>query len=121
MQPPNTPDFAEIMKKAQEMQKKMQWTQQKLASLTVNGKAGPDDAVVIVMNGRHEVKKVTISEKALQEYKEKAILEDLIAAAINDAIRKVEELLKTEMQNLSRDLGIPSDLGGEGGAGGMLK
>ena len=114
-----------IMKKAQEMQKKMQWTQQKLASMTVNGKAGPDDAVVIVMNGRHEVKKVSLSDKALQEYKDKAILEDLIAAAINDAMRKVEELLRNEMQNLSRDLGIPPDFGsatsGEGGTGGMIK
>lgn len=102
----NQPNFGELMKKAQEMQKKMQWAQQKLSAMEVRGEAG-GGMITVIVNGKYECKKVIIDPVILKEAKE--IIEDLIAAAINDSVRKVEMLLKSEMQNLTKDLGIPSD------------
>lgn len=107
------PNMKELMQKAQEMQKKMQWTQQKLASIEVRGEAGAG-MVIVVMNGRHETTKVIIDSSLLKENKE--MLEDLIRIANNDAARKIEEVLKIEMAKLTKDLGIPAE-GGQGGQG----
>lgn len=102
----NQPNFGELMKKAQAMKEKMQWAQQKLAAMEVRGESG-GGMVVVTLNGKYECKKVLLDPKVLHESKE--VMEDLLTAAINDAVRKVESLLKSEMQNLSKDLGIPSD------------
>lgn len=100
------PDLNELMKKAQEMQQKMQSAQEELTNVEVTGEAGAG-LVKIVMNGRHDVTKVMIDDEVLQESKE--ILEDLIAAGINDAVRKVEKLSQDKFTNLSSTMGIPPD------------
>ncbi len=76
-----------LMKQAQEMQEKIQRAQEELANAEVSGESGAG-LVQIQMNGRHDVKRVNIDASLMQEDKE--ILEDLIAAAINDAVRKIE-------------------------------
>jgi nucleoid-associated protein EbfC len=104
---PNLANLSELMKKAQEMQQKMKWAQAELASIQVTGVAG-GDFVQIVMNGRHEAIKVVLSDAVLKEKKE--ILQDLIAAAVNDAARKVEKLTQEKMVRLAKDLGLPEGM-----------
>jgi nucleoid-associated protein EbfC len=119
---PDMPNMNELMKKAQEMQQKMKWTQTELASAQVTGVSG-GNLIQIIMNGRHEVIRVIIDDSALQEGK--AVLQDLIAAACNDANRKVEKVAQEKMYKLARELGLPEDgkaggtAGGTGGFGGM--
>ena len=74
--------MAGLMKQAQQMQEKMQKMQEELANAEVTGQSGAG-LVSIVMTGRHDVRRVSIDDSLLQE--EKEILEDLIAAAVNDA------------------------------------
>ena len=81
------PNLNDLMKQAQQMQEKMQQAQSELASAEVQGESGAG-LIKVVMTGRHDVKKVDIDSSLLTEDKE--ILEDLIAAAVNDAVRKVE-------------------------------
>ena len=80
------PDLNALMQKAQEMQSKMQGAQNELSAMEVTGESG-GGLVKIVMTGRHDVRKTVIDPSAIQEGKE--VLEDLIAAAINDAVHKV--------------------------------
>ena len=75
-----------IMKQAQEMQEKMQRVQEEVARAEVQGEAGAG-MVKVTMNGRHDVSKVDIDPSVMEEDKE--LLEDLLAAAVNDAVRKV--------------------------------
>ncbi len=93
-----------LMKQAQEMQEKMQKAQEEVASLEVEGQAGAG-MVKIVMTGRHDVKSVAIDDELLSE--EKEILEDLIAAAINDAVRRVESQTQDKMSSVTSGLPIP--------------
>jgi hypothetical protein len=90
-----------VMRQAQQMQENMQKEQ---AKLEVTGESGAG-MVKIVLNGRHEAKKVTIEPKLLSEDLE--MLEDLIAAAINDASRKVEESTKEKYADLMSGLKLP--------------
>jgi len=89
------------MRQAQQMQENMQKEQ---AKLEVTGESGAG-MVKVVLNGRHEAKKVTIEPKLLSEDLE--MLEDLIAAAINDASRKVEESTKEKYADLMSGLKLP--------------
>ncbi len=100
-------DINDIMKKAKEMQAGMQKAQEDLANMEVTGEAG-GGMVKVTMTGRHDVKKVYITPNLLED--EKEILEDLIAAAINDAVRKVERTARDKMVNLTSEMGLPSDL-----------
>ena len=93
-----------IMKQAQQMQEKMQQMQEEAASLEVTGEAGAG-MVKVTMNGRHDVRRVELDDSLLQDDKE--ILEDLIAAAINDAVRKVETQTQDKMSELTSGLPIP--------------
>ncbi|WP_256489182.1 YbaB/EbfC family nucleoid-associated protein [Pleionea sp. CnH1-48] len=93
-----------IMKQAQQMQEKMQQMQEEAASLEVTGEAGAG-MVKVIMNGRHDVRRVELDDSLLQDDKE--ILEDLIAAAINDAVRKVETQTQDKMSELTSGLPIP--------------
>lgn len=93
-----------IMKQAQEMQEKMQQVQEEAAKAEVQGEAGAG-MVKITMNGRHDVIDVTIDPSVLEEDKE--LLEDLLAAAVNDAVRKVEVNSKTKMQEATAGLNLP--------------
>lgn len=94
----------ELMKQAQQMQEKMQKAQQDLANQEVIGESGAG-LVKITMNGRHDVRKVFIDAALLTEDKE--ILEDLIAAAVNDAVRKIEANSQALMSGLTAGMQMP--------------
>jgi nucleoid-associated protein EbfC len=97
--------LADLMKKAQELQSNLQKTQQELEALEVVGESG-GGMVKITMNGRHDVRRVNIDTTLLGNDKE--MLEDLVAAAINDSIKKVEKLSKEKMSDVAGGLGLPS-------------
>jgi len=94
-----------LMKQAQRMQETMQRAQQELAEMEVTGEAG-GGMVSVVMTGRHDVKRVNIDDSLLKEDKE--MLEDLLAAAVNDAVRKVENTSQDKMSSLTAGMGLPS-------------
>ncbi len=93
-----------LMKQAQKMQADMQKAQEEIAKAEVNGESGAG-LVKIVMNGRHDVRSVAIDDSLMEEDKE--ILEDLIAAAINDAVRKVESTTQEQMAKVTGGMGMP--------------
>ncbi|MCE3044482.1 YbaB/EbfC family nucleoid-associated protein [Legionella sp. 16cNR16C] len=99
-------NLGNLMKEAQKMQQKMQEAQQKLNLLTVLGESG-GGLVRIKMRGNHDAVEVKINPSLLDE--EVSMLEDLIAAAINDANRKVEKASKDEISQLTAGLNIPTD------------
>ena len=96
--------MAGLMKQAQQMQDKMQKMQEELANAEVTGQSGPG-LVSIVMTGRHDVRRVSIDDSLLQEDKE--ILEDLIAAAVNDAVRKIEQSSQDGMAGMTAGMQLP--------------
>ena len=79
--------ISDLMKQAQQMQESMQRTQEEMAKTEVEGQAGAG-MVKVVMSGRYDVKRVFIDDVVMGEDKE--VLEDLLAAAVNDAVKKVE-------------------------------
>ena len=93
-----------LMKQAQEMQGKLQEMQEAMASAEVTGEAGAG-MVSVVMTGRHDVRRVYIEPGVLSE--DKALLEDLLAAAVNDAVRKVEAHQKEAMSSLTGGMPMP--------------
>ena len=96
--------FGNIMKQAQEFQTRLQQVQEAIAAAEVTGEAGAG-LVKVVMNGRHEVKKVTVDQGLWAE--DQQMVEDLIAAAVNDAVKKVENLTRDKMDGLTAGLGLP--------------
>lgn len=94
----------QLMQQAQQMQEKMAQAQEEVAKAEVTGEAGAG-MVKIVMNGRHDVKKVDIDPSVLTEDKE--FLEDLLAAAVNDAVRKVESNTKKLMDDVTGGMQMP--------------
>ena len=94
-----------LMKQAQRMQETMQKAQAELADMEVTGQAG-GGMVSVIMTGRHDVKRVTVDDSLLKEDKE--MLEDLLAAAVNDAVRKVESTTQEKMSGLTAGMGLPS-------------
>jgi DNA-binding YbaB/EbfC family protein len=92
------------MKQAQEMQAKMQKAQEDLAKVELTGESGAG-LVKVLMNGRHDVRRVSIDASLMSEDKE--MLEDLLAAAVNDAVRKVEENNRSTMSGLTGGMNIP--------------
>jgi DNA-binding YbaB/EbfC family protein len=84
-----------LMKQAQQMQANMEKAQQELANLEITGQSG-GGMVTIVMTGKHDVKRVSIEDALFND--DKDMLEDLIAAAVNDAVRQIE---KTSQDNMS--------------------
>ena len=103
-------NLGNLMKEAQKMQKKMQDAQQQLTEMLVTGESG-GGLVKIDMNGRHDVKKVSINNNMMDEDVE--MIEDLVAAAINDAVRKIEKASKDKISQLTSGLNIPTDFKGE--------
>ena len=95
-----------LLEEAQKMQDKMKAAQEELTLLSVEGEAG-GGMVKVTMNGRHDVSKVTIAPSLLDE--EVEILQDLIAAAVNDAVRQVEKVSKEKINQLTAGLNIPTD------------
>jgi len=96
--------IGDLMKQAQEMQANMQKMQEELAQAEVQGQSGAG-LVKVTMTGRHDVKAVDIDPSLLTEDKE--ILEDLLAAAVNDAVRKVEANTKDKMGDLTSGMQMP--------------
>lgn len=106
-------NLGNLMKEAQKMQQRMQEAQQQLSQLIVSGEAG-GGMVTVKMNGRHDVTEVKIKPALLDD--EVEMLEDLVAAAINDAVRKIEKASREKISQLTAGLNIPTDLtGGEDG------
>ncbi|KTC66823.1 Nucleoid-associated protein YbaB [Legionella birminghamensis] len=99
-------NLGNLMKEAQKMQQRMQEAQQKLNMLTVTGESG-GGMVRIKMKGNHDAVEVKIQPSLMEE--EVSMLEDLVAAAINDANRKVEKASKDEISQLTAGLNIPTD------------
>ncbi|GGP23176.1 YbaB/EbfC family nucleoid-associated protein [Silvimonas iriomotensis] len=93
-----------LMKQAQQMQENMQKAQEALGQVEVEGQAGAG-MVKVVMTCHHAVKRVSIDDSLLQDDKE--MLEDLIAAALNDAVRKVETTTQEKMSGFTAGLNLP--------------
>jgi len=98
-------DIDEVMKQAGQMQAKMKEMQEKLAELEVSGEAG-GGMVKVVMNGKGYAKAVAIERDLLKE-DEGEILEDLIAAAVNDAKAKLETKTQEQMKEMTAGLPLP--------------
>lgn len=94
----------DLMQQAQRMQQQMQQAQDDVARLEVTGEAGAG-LVSVQMTGRHDVKRVSIDASLLTEDKE--VLEDLIAAAVNDAVRKVERESQQKISGLTAGMQLP--------------
>lgn len=94
-----------LMKQAQQMQDRMQKMQEEIAKLEVIGESGAG-LVKVTLNGAHNCRRIEIDESLLNDDRE--ILEDLIAAAFNDAIRRAENLQKEKMQGLTSGMGLPT-------------
>lgn len=94
-----------LMKQAQKMQEDMQKAQEEIAQMEVTGEAGAG-MVKVVMTGRHDVKRVNLDDSLMEEDKE--FLEDLIAAAVNDAVRKIETESKDKMGGLTDGMNLPA-------------
>jgi DNA-binding YbaB/EbfC family protein len=99
-------NLANLMKEAQKMQQRMQEAQEQLSKLKVRGESG-SGMVVVEMNGRHDVLKINLNPSLLEEDTE--MIEDLVAAAFNDAVRKVEKASKEKISQLTAGLNIPTD------------
>ncbi len=97
-------NFNNLMKQAQAMQASMQKAQAEIVNIEVVGEAG-GGMVKVTMNGRHEVKRVQIEPAVISEDRE--MLEDLIAAAANDAVHKVEARVQEKMASLTAGLQLP--------------
>ena len=96
----NKGQLSGLMKKAQEMQKNLEKAQDEIANLLIDGEAGAG-MVKVTLTGKHDLKKVTIDPSVMDD---KEMLEDLIAAAVNDANRKLEEQTATKMGGLNPGL-----------------
>ena len=93
-----------LMRQAQQMQEGMKKAQAELAALEVTGEAGAG-LVRIVLNGQHEAQRVTLDEKLLTQ--DKDMVEDLITAAFNDAVRRIAETTKEKYSGLTSGLNLP--------------
>lgn len=93
-----------MMKQAQQMQANIEKAQKELAEAEVTGESGAG-LVKITMNGRHDVKRVEIDAELMKD--EKEMIEDLVAAAVNDANRRVEKMTQDRMSELTSGMGLP--------------
>ncbi len=93
-----------IMQQAQKMQENFQKAQEELAAMEVQGESG-GGLVTILMTGKREVRKVSIDDSLVGE--DKDMLEDLVAAAINDAVHKVNKMKEEKMSGLTAGMPIP--------------
>lgn len=93
-----------LMKQAQQMQENMKAMQEKLASIEVEGQAGAG-MVKVIMTCRYDVKRVSIDSSLMED--DKDMLEDLIAAAMNDAVRRVEATTQEKMAGFASGLDLP--------------
>ncbi|MEE2983358.1 MAG: YbaB/EbfC family nucleoid-associated protein [Pseudomonadota bacterium] len=94
-----------LMKQAQKMQEEVQRVQEEIANAEVVGESG-GGLVRVIMNGRHDVKSVTIDPDLIND--EKTMIEDLMAAAVNDANRRVEVLSKEKLAGVTAGIDLPA-------------
>ncbi len=99
--------LSQLMRQAQEMQANMQKAQEELAATEVEGVAG-GGMVKVVVTCKHEVRRVAIEDRLLEDDKE--MLEDLVAAAFNDASRKIEQTVQQKLSSVTGGLGLPAGL-----------
>ncbi len=99
--------IGQLMKQAQQMQENMKKAQEEMASLTVTGESGAG-MVRIVMTCRHQVQSLEIDDSLVGD--DKDMLEDLVTAAFNDAIRKVESTVQDKFAGMTSGLGLPPGL-----------
>ena len=100
-------DLGRLMKQAQKMQEDMQKAQAELVETEVTGQSG-GGMVSIVMNCKHEVRRISIDDALVGDDRE--MLEDLLAAAFNDAVAKVERTVQEKFSGLTSGLGLPPGL-----------
>ncbi|MFT4728436.1 MAG: DNA-binding YbaB/EbfC family protein [Granulosicoccus sp.] len=93
-----------LMKQAQKMQEDMQRAQEEIANLEIEGQSG-GGLVKVVMNGQHELRKVSIDDSLVGD--DKDMLEDLVAAAVNDAAHKLAEVSKSKLSGLTSGMELP--------------
>jgi DNA-binding YbaB/EbfC family protein len=93
-----------LMKQAQKMQADMQKAQEELANMEVTGQAG-GGMVSVVMTGRHDVKRISIDDSLMGDDKE--MLEDLVAAAVNDAVRQIEKTTQEKFSSMAGGMNLP--------------
>ena len=99
--------LAGLMKQAQQMQENMKRMQEQLATIEVEGQAGAG-MVKVLMTCRHDVRRVTIDASLIGD--DKDMLEDLVAAAFNDAVRRVDATTQEKMGGMAAGLGLPPGL-----------
>jgi len=97
-------NLGDMMKQAKEMQDKMQKMQEEIANMEITGESGAG-MIKVTMTGRYDVKKIHIDPSLMSEDKE--ILEDLIAAAVNDAVKRVEQNTQDQMADLTGGMQMP--------------
>src|SRR5687768_458405 len=97
-------NIGQLMKQAQAMQENMRRMQEQLASLEVEGQSGAG-MVKVTMTCKYEVKRVAVDPSLVGDDRE--MLEDLLAAAFNDATRKVESTIAEKMSGMTAGLGLP--------------
>ncbi len=100
-------NIGDLVKEAQKMQQRMQAAQQELGELKVEGRSG-GDMVILVLNGRHQIIDLKIKPAAMDEDAE--FLSELVIAAYNDALKKIEEASKRKITSLTEGLNLPTDL-----------
>jgi DNA-binding YbaB/EbfC family protein len=96
--------IGQLMKQAQQMQADMQKAQEEMASLTVTGESGAG-LVRITMTCKHEIRSLEIDDSLVGDDKE--MLEDLITAAFNDAVRRVEKTVQEKYSGMTAGLSLP--------------
>lgn len=96
--------IGDLMKQAQKMQADMERVQAEIAATEVTGEAG-GGMVKIVMNGRHDVRKVSIDADLFKD--DKSMVEDLVAAAMNDANRRVELISRDKLSGITAGITLP--------------
>jgi len=101
-------DIGKLMEQAQAMQEKVKAIQEDIANTEIDGTAGAG-MVTVTMTGKHDARKVSIAD-SLFTSNDKEMLEDLIAAAINDAVRKIDEATKAQYQAITAGMQMPTDV-----------
>ncbi|PLK58805.1 YbaB/EbfC family nucleoid-associated protein [Candidatus Palibaumannia cicadellinicola] len=96
----------DLMKQAQQMQNQMQQIQEEIAQLEVIGESGAG-LVKVTINGTHNCRRVEVDQSLLEVDVDKDMLEDLIAAAFNDAARRIAETQKEKMTSVSSNMQLP--------------
>ena len=99
--------LSQLMRQAQEMQANMQKAQNELAAMEVEGSAG-GGMVKVVLTCKYEVRRVTIEDALFRDDKE--MVEDLVAAAFNDANRKIEQTVQEKLASVTGGLGLPAGM-----------